>query len=186
MKLHKIFLIAVLFIARVVFTQSPFAGGESVITKWSDSFNLPNIVESKPEVVLQLPRELVTTNWTEFSFSAGDTTESFDVNHAKTVYIIFRDSSITGTDSLWLGTQVTLSNGILLKAAISVHSLAQTTITTYVSNPVIPGDNSTVGYAFNPINVATTFTGTIFISRLNGVNSTTPYAAVTRGAYCYE
>jgi len=136
----------------------------------------------------ELPQLTTTpTNWIEDSFSPGDTTGTADVNHASVVYFMFRDSALTGTDTFWIGVQVTLNNGIIIKGAVTVHNMATTTITTYITFPIVPGNNSTAIYAFNPTSVGgTKFTGTLFVARTNVNDNVTPYLPVTRWAYTYE
>jgi len=170
-------------IKRIIFVLS-FLAVSIIAAQASPVININDLLNG----YAQLPQALTTpTNWTEDAFSAGDTTGTFDVNHAAALYLMARDSSMTGTDSLWLGIQVTLNNGLILKAAIAVHNLATTTITTYITNPLIPGDNTTVCYVWYPTNTGNgKFTGTMFLARLNGVNAATPYTPVTRIAWAYE
>mgnify|MGYP001320461756 CR=1 FL=1 len=136
----------------------------------------------------QLPQVMTTpTNWTEDSFSPGDTTSTFDVNHASVVYVLYADSALTGTDTLWIGTQVTLDNGRILRAQVSVHNATTTTATTYVSFPIIPGNGLTALFSWNPTNVGgTKFTGTMFMARTNVNDNVTPFLPVGRFAWAYE
>lgn len=136
----------------------------------------------------QLPQVMTTpTNWTEDSFSPGDTTGTYGVNHASVVYLLYADSTLTGTDTIWVGVQVTLDNGRVLKAPVSLHNAFTTTATTYVTFPIIPGAGLTALFSWNPTNVGgTKFTGTMFIARTNVNDNVTPFLPVGRFAWAYE
>lgn len=137
----------------------------------------------------QLPQISTTpNNWIEDSFSAGDTTATITgLSHASVFYFLAADSTMTGTDSLWLGIQVTLDNGRILKAPIAVHNLFTTTITTYVTPPIIPGAGLTACFVWYPANVGgAKFSGSLHVARLNVNDNVTPYLPVTRWAYAWE
>lgn len=120
--------------------------------------------------------------FTEYTFSSGDTTFTASVKDARAVHFTIRDSSITGTDSIYIGLK-TVYNGITFLSTVSLHLLETTTTTTFVaSNLVIPGDNTTKTYVWYPGNnsSAIPFTGSFFIRRLNVNDNSTPYVPKTR------
>ena len=120
-------------------------------------------------------------------FSAGDTTDTYSVQDAKIVYFAFKDSSMTGTDSLAIYAR-TYSGGVTFYSPIAVHNLGTTTSTTNVTL-LIPADGLGATFAFIPGAVAggdMTFTGEFYIVRLNGVNAATPYTPKTRYEFSYE
>lgn len=125
----------------------------------------------------------------EETFSAGDTTVTWAVNDATALFFTLKDSAMTGTDSIYIGLRYVLSNGMELNSTISLHDLSQTTTSTFVaSNIVIPGDAGTKTFVWYPGGVSgsvTTYSGSIRISRLNGVNASTPYTPNTRMVFRY-
>jgi hypothetical protein len=159
------------------------------ITPWEGALKLPQLIAPKADHVFELPAFLTDpTNWTEYTFSPGDTTTTFSVNHASIVYFMIADSSLTGTDTVWIGIQVTLDNGRILKAPVAVHNVATTTQTTYVAPPlIIAGNGATAVFAFNPLSIGgAKFTGIFFLARTNVNDNVTPYLPRTRLAFAYE
>jgi hypothetical protein len=120
-------------------------------------------------------------------FAAGDTTETYDVANASVVYFSFKDSAMTGTDSLKIFVQ-SVSGGVTFYSLVGVHALSQTTSTTNVSL-LIPGASAGETYAFYPASGnggTATFTGTFFIARLNVNDNITPYLPKTRYKFWYS
>ncbi len=129
-------------------------------------------------------------NKLEYTFSAGDTTTTFTVSSAKSVYFTAIDSSMTGTDSLYLALKVAYSNSVAQYVAFSVHLLGTTTSTTQIASTLlIPGASGASTWVWYPGGISGTqneFTGTFFMSRLNGVNASTPYLPKSRIIVWYE
>ena len=122
------------------------------------------------------------SQFTEYTFSSGDTTFTASFKDAKAVFITIRDSSISGTDSIYVGLKQ-VYNGITFLSTVSVHLLETTTTTTFIaSNLLIPGDNTTKTYVWYPGNNTAEigFTGQLFVRRLNVNDNTTPYLPKTR------
>jgi hypothetical protein len=108
----------------------------------------------------------------EYTFASGDTTTTFSVNKAKVVYFTFRDSSMTGTDTMHITIEQEHSTtGLKLNSIISLYDLSQITTTTRIaSSSVIPVDNTTKTFAWYPGGVSGSevrFTGTFRILRTN-------------------
>lgn len=124
----------------------------------------------------------VKSQWVDDSFAIGDTSATITCSNAKAIYFIFADSSASGTDSMFIGiSRANTVSGTTLKASISLHAMNQTTVTTFVASPIIPGDATTVAYVWYPAysGFDVDFSGTIFVARLN-VNA---YAPRTRWSY---
>lgn len=184
MKLHKLLIAVLIFFAGSVFANEnpvikPYTGSLEVPQFVTDALNSNNVI---------LPAPFLAANWTEFDFGAGDTTTTYDVQHASAIYLIYRDTSMTGTDTLWIGITNTLSNGLVLDAAVKVQAMNQTTSTTFLSGAaLIPGDNTTTAYIITPVVYNTTkLTATIKIARLNRNDNVTPYLPTGRGLLAAE
>jgi hypothetical protein len=186
MKLHKILIVCLMFFAGSVFTNDivkikPY---DDIVNKIEfakyNAFLDANYVFENPG--------LLAVNWTEFDFGAGDTTVTYDVAHAEIIYFVYRDSSLTGTDTLWIGVTNTLSNGLVLDAPVKVQNMNQTTSTTFLSgSALIPGNNTTTIYAITPVAYSQSkFTGTIKVARLNVNDNITPYVPKGRGIFAAE
>lgn len=124
----------------------------------------------------------------EYTFTIGDTTTTFSVNKAKVVYFTFKDSSMTGTDTMHITIEQEFSNGVILNSVVALYALSQTTTTTRVAGSLVsPGDNTTVTYAWYPNGVTASevrFTGTFRILRLNE-STNDLYAPKTRCIFWY-
>ena len=184
MKLHKI-LIAVLIFAGSILANEKIEVKPYGIVNDLIGFSKYNEFTGND---VTLPAPFLASNWTEFDFGSGDTTTTYSVEHASIIYFIYRDSSLTGTDTLWIGITNTLSNGLVLDAAVKVQALNQTTSTTFLSGAaLIPGNNTTTAYAITPVVYNTTkFTGTIKVTRLNVNDNITPYLPKGRGVFAAE
>ncbi len=120
-------------------------------------------------------------------FSAGDTTVAIDVNNARRFLFAFKDSSISGADSVKAFVRFK-SGGVTFYAPLAVHDLGQVTSTT---NTLImsPGDGLAGAYVFSLSAFAGAdqlFTGTIYIQRTNTRTGEAVYGANTRYWYSYE
>ncbi len=123
--------------------------------------------------------------WTTDTFSAGDTTATFSVTNATTVYFVVCDSSMSGTDTLSISFQSPSATTNTLYSLVAVHDLAQTTLTTNVT-VVSPGDATTRTYVVTAAMWGGPITGTFFIRRLNTRTGEAVYAPKTRLAFKYD
>jgi len=150
MKLNKIFFIAIMFFSSVLFANNVpklWAHGD-IINPIELSSQLNN-----SQLTVAAPDFLLEANWTAGDFGAGDTTQTYSLNHASIIYFVYVDSSKNtssqGVDTLWIGITNTLSNGMIIDAPIKVQNMNQTTSTTFLSGAVlIPGNNTVTVYAF--------------------------------------
>lgn len=123
-----------------------------------------------------------TSQTTEYTMSAGDTTFVAPFVNASAVYVTIRDSSISGQDTISAQLMYRY-NGLVFLSTVSMHLLETTTTTTFIaSNLLSPGDNTTKTYVFYPGNNAINckYTGELFIRRLNTRTGEAVYAAKTR------
>jgi hypothetical protein len=126
-------------------------------------------------------------SWTTGSFGAGDTTETITITNAKIFYLVITDSAISGTDTLHLSWKVPTNTTAFQYSTFALHEMDQTTRTTDVSTALlIPGDATTQGYMYVPLVSDVTFSGTLYLRRLNTRTGEAVYAAVTRFAYKWE
>jgi len=181
----KLFVLTIL-----LFSSSLFSNVLPKLWAHGDIINpieLSSLLE-RSQVTIPAPDFLLEANWTAGDFGSGDTTDTYTVNHAKIVYLVYRDSAMTGTDSLWFGITNTLSNGLVLDAAVKVQAMNQTTATTFLSGAIlVPGNNTTTIYVFTPINGAQeTISGTFKLARLNVNDNVTPYLPKGRYLLSYE
>lgn len=128
---------------------------------------------------------VANAQWTTYTFSAGDTTTTFPVNNATTVYFVVADSSMSGTDTLSISFQSPSATTNKLYSLVAVHDLAQTTLTTNVT-VVSPGDATTRTYVITAAMWGGPITGTFFIRRLNTRTGEAVYAPKTRLAFKYD
>lgn len=130
-----------------------------------------------------LPDILMSSSPKEYKFIAGDTTTTFTLNGASSFIIGTKDSAMTGTDSLGAWLEYSM-NGVTIDVPLTVHRLSTTTTTTFIDASIlIAGDGVAAGWVWYPSGVTgqdIRFTGTIRVSRLNGVNATTPYTPRTQ------
>lgn len=126
----------------------------------------------------------------QYTFQAGDTATTWSVSNAKVCYFTIRDSSMTGTDSIYIAMRFVHSSGVVLNSVIALKDLAQTTMTTFVASSLLTGgDNTTKTFVFYPSGVSggvAEYTGSFTITRLNGVNAATPYTPKTRLVFQYQ
>ncbi len=119
---------------------------------------------------------------TNVLFTTGDTTEIVSVNDASAVLFTIRDSSMSGSDSIYVGLRMSY-NGISFYSTVTVHLLETTTTTTFISSALlVPGDNTTktyVWYAGNNGSEAR-YTGDFWIARLNQPPTAAGYQPKTR------
>lgn len=187
------FLKAFFYTALILLAQNIFSADEIKITEYNGKLNIPAldapvIPAGSYDFVFDTP-EFLAANWTEGDFRAGDTTATYDVSHASVVYLVYVDSALTGTDSLWFGITNTLSNGLVIDAPVKVQNLNQTTSTTYLSGSLlIPGNNTKTIYLFTPsASVAgAKITATFKLTRLNVNDNVTPYVNVGRFIFAWE
>jgi hypothetical protein len=164
-----------LIILFIIVTSSVFAG----ITEYNGQLQLPNLVNAQGNWTAVSP----LANPIDGYFSAGDTTLVFSVVNAHAVWVFTIDSVMAGTDSLYWGIRVA-QGGVVKHTPFACRLISQTTYTTFVSSAIlIAGDNTTAGWVWYPGNLGgtdVTFSGSMTLTRLNGVNAATPYAPKTR------
>lgn len=180
----KFLLLSIIFFANTLFSNTEikiWAHGDII-----DPIALSSLLD-KPGITIPAP-DFLASNWTEGDFGSGDTTATFEVSHAKIVYFVYGDSSMSGVDTVWFGITNTLSNGLVIDCAVKLQAMNQTTSTTFLSGAVlIPGDNTKTIYTFIPTTGSQeTFTGTIKIARLNVNDNVTPYLPKGRFIFAFE
>lgn len=166
MKLTKI-LIALVFSVSVIMANTPFN------------------TEAVPDV-------LNTSLWSApqgYTFSAGDTTTTFNFADAKMFELTIRDSTMSGTDSIGVWYKE-VYNGISFYSSFQVMAGSQTTYTTTINSALLqPTDGLTVTYTWYAggkiMGADIAKTGTIYVARLNQPPTAAGYAPKTRIIFKY-
>lgn len=147
--------------------------------------NVPFNTEATPDV-------LNKTFWAqpqEYTFSAGDTTTTFSFVNARVCKFTIRDSSMSGTDSIYIALK-NVYNGITFYSTVTLSAATQTTTTTVISSALVqPTDGLTVGYWWYPCGKLNgcdiAWTGTFYVARLNQPPTAAGYQPKTRIIFEY-
>lgn len=125
---------------------------------------------------------------TEFTLSAGDTTKNVSIEDASGVLITIKDSSMSGTDSIYIALYDKVG-GVAMYSTITLYDLSETKtdtcgVSTYTSSLVKPTDGVTKTYAWYPGQQAgisgVRFTGDLYFARLNQPPTGSGYQPKTR------